>query len=120
MRGKEPSLVEKFEDLLLAEPEITRTGPGDGHSLEREQQLQQFISRKLAEKKPVTVKFGDKSIEVREQFDHIIARLSVLKPLGNSLAAIDPVHAGLPWAGVCLLLSVSNCINPWKPFYQFP
>jgi hypothetical protein len=33
--------------------------------------------------------------------------LNKFKDIGTTIAGLDPVHAGLPWAGICLLLQVS-------------
>ena len=107
MKSKEPTLIKKFEELLLAEPEITSVGSDHGDGIEREKQLQNYIARKSAEKNPVTIDFGEKSIEVRKQFDRVIAGILAIKPLGDSLAPMAPLYASLPWAGVCLLVSVS-------------
>lgn len=47
---------------------------------------------------------GSHSIEVREQVDRIIKIVTVAKDFVSSVASLDPIHAGLPWAGVCMLL----------------
>ena len=103
MKEKDPSLVQKYKELSLAEPELNSA------DLEAGDQLQKYIERKAADKNPITIHVGDKSIEVRKQFDRIIAGIKAFKPLGDSLASVAPIHAGLPWAGVCLLVSV--CTN---------
>ena len=43
---------------------------------------------------------------LRKQIEHIVNVIKVVKDLGSSIAGIDPLHAGLPWAGVCLLLTL--------------
>jgi len=52
------------------------------------------------------VSLGKKSIELREQIDRVLQIVIVAKDLGSSLASMDPIHAGIPWAGVCVLLPV--------------
>lgn len=50
---------------------------------------------------------GDTSVIIGEQVDKIVEAVTAVKDLGTSLATLDPVHAGIPWAGICVLLSVS-------------
>jgi hypothetical protein len=99
---KHPTLVGKYNEMLLSEPEITPAG------LKREKQLRMFIDRKLKERKPPKAETGETSIDFRKQYDRIVAGIMVIKPVGDAAAALDPIHVGLPWAGACLLLSVSN------------
>ena len=54
------------------------------------------------------INLGDKSIKIREQADRIIKVVLVVKDLISSAASLDPIHAGLPLAGVCMLLPVSE------------
>ena len=46
-------------------------------------------------------------MEVREQVDRIVKLVLVAKDFASAAASLDPIHAGLPWAGVCMLLPVS-------------
>ncbi len=67
---------------------------------------------------------GKKTIKVRDQVDKIIQMIKLFKDAGATAAQVDPVHAGLPWAGVCLVLLVRQAVskavtpsvrpaNPW-------
>ena len=53
-----------------------------------------------------------KAVEVREQVDRIVKVVLVAKDFISSAASIDPIHAGLPWAGVCMLLPVRKSKFP--------
>lgn len=70
--------------------------------------LSDLIERKLAAMKDRQwrVSLGKKSIELREQIDRVLQIVIMAKDLGSSLASMDPIHAGIPWAGVCVLLPV--------------
>lgn len=61
---------------------------------------------KVMEDKQWKFQFGEKSIKVGDQAKKIVEAISVVKDLESSIASMDPVHAGIPWAGVCILLPV--------------
>jgi hypothetical protein len=48
------------------------------------------------------------SIVLRDKVDKIVGWISKLKSVGDIVVNVDPVHAGLPWAGIRLLLQVST------------
>ena len=50
-----------------------------------------------------------KEVSVRETIDSVVKTILVVKDFGSSVAGLDPVHAGLPWAGICVLLTA------WHP-----
>lgn len=54
---------------------------------------------------------GKKTIKVRDQVDKIIKMVQLFKDAGAAAAQADPIHAGLPWAGVCLLLPVRGVLR---------
>ncbi|KAF4624900.1 hypothetical protein G7Y89_g13267 [Cudoniella acicularis] len=51
------------------------------------------------------IRLGRKTIKIRKQVEGIIKVLSAVKDFGTQAAALDPVHAGLPVAGLYLILS---------------
>ena len=61
---------------------------------------------KVMEETQWKFQFGEKSIKVSEQVKKIVDAIIVFKDLGSSIASMNPVHAGIPWAGVCILLPV--------------
>lgn len=98
-----PKLVHALEDLLSTrplEPKIPSSIPN------REDELSGFIDSRLAimNDRKWHVKMGEYSIEIRQQIDRIIKIVTVAKDFGSSLASMDPIHAGIPWAGICVLL----------------
>jgi hypothetical protein len=42
------------------------------------------------------LRWRGKSVKVREQVERIVKVVKVFKDLRNSVAVIDPIHAGLP------------------------
>lgn len=53
------------------------------------------------------VTLAGRELVVREKLDSIIKSIQAFKELGATAAAFDPLHAGLPWAGVCLVMQVA-------------
>lgn len=99
----------------MSEPEIeSTTSLGDEDTSKREKRMSALVDKKLAamNKEQWRFKIGDKAVEVREQVDRIIKVVLVAKDFISSVASIDPIHAGLPWAGVCMLLPVRNLQLP--------
>jgi hypothetical protein len=49
---------------------------------------------------------GSREIVLRDQFDRLVKAVTLFKDVGNAAASIDPLHAGLPLAGFCVLMQV--------------
>jgi hypothetical protein len=77
----------------------------------RNDQVQEIIKSRLQEmqSKQWKVQVGGIDIKVRDQMDRIVGVISAIRDVGSSVAALGPVHAGIPWASVCVLLSVRLC-----------
>jgi len=48
---------------------------------------------------------GGKEYKIREQIGRIVKMIQIVKDFGSQVAGLDPIHAGLLWAGVCVLLT---------------
>lgn len=96
--------------MLSSEPEFDKSANLEHrYGVERQKQMSELITKKLAtmDQRQWRIKLSDdKSIVVREQIDQIVKIVLLVKDFGSSLASMDPLHAGLPWAGVCMLLPV--------------
>lgn len=60
-------------------------------------------------------KVRGREIKIREQFNKIVKAVQVFKDFGSSLAGLDPIHAGIPWAAVNLVLQVWLLITRYPP-----
>lgn len=60
----------------------------------------------LCESKRWRIRFGDSDITLRDEADEMFRRLDKIKQFGDIVVNVDPLHAGLPWAGIRLLLEV--------------
>ena len=50
--------------------------------------------------------FMGRSVVVKEEADKVVGWLNRFTAVGDVVANVDPVHVGLPWAGIRLLLEV--------------
>jgi hypothetical protein len=53
-----------------------------------------------------TFTFAGKKITLKEEADKVVHWLNRFKGVGNIAANADPIHVGLPWAGIRFLLEV--------------
>lgn len=109
LRREKEDLVNDFEKILLSESESGLSASLDSSEpTKREEIMSSFVSKKLAamDDKKWRLDVAGSSIEVREQVDRLLKTILVAKDFISSVASMDPIHAGLPWAGVCMLLSV--------------
>ena len=59
---------------------------------------------KIMDDRKWQLRMGEHSVQIRQQIERIIKIVTVAKDFISSAASMDPVHAGLPWAGICVLL----------------
>jgi hypothetical protein len=52
------------------------------------------------------VTFAGREFILKEEADRVIRWLNRVKEVGDVVVNVDPMHAGLPWAGIRLLLEV--------------
>jgi hypothetical protein len=50
--------------------------------------------------------YCDRQVYVQDQADKLLRFIEKFKSLGDAVANIDPVHVGLPWAGVRFVIEV--------------
>jgi hypothetical protein len=62
--------------------------------------------QKLCEEKKWTFTFRGHMLRLREEADKILQLLDRFKQVGDIVANVDPIHVGLPWAGIRLLLQL--------------
>lgn len=48
-----------------------------------------------------------KEIILHDKVNMICKSIQALKDMGSQIAGLDPLHAGLPWAGFCLLMQTA-------------
>lgn len=99
----DPNLVQKYERMLLKDPE----SPGEE---DLQTKMSGILSRSLNKmtSRQWSIKWKGKPRQMREQVDRIVKVVQIAKDFGSAAAGLDPIHAGLPWAGVCILLQVRS------------
>ena len=50
--------------------------------------------------------YGKHRVVLRDVAEKVTSRLGRLTQIGDIIASVDPIHVGLPWAGIRLLLQV--------------
>ncbi|KAJ5738870.1 hypothetical protein N7493_002025 [Penicillium malachiteum] len=105
LRRDEPDLVTSFERVVASEDESNSTNI-HASTQDRQQRMAALVDKKIAQMndRKWRLSIGKADIEVREKVDQIVKIIMVAKDFISSAASIDPVHAGLPWAGICVLL----------------
>ena len=61
------------------------------------------------------VTFAGREFILKEEADKVICWLNRVKQVGDVIVNVDPVHAGLPWVGIRLLLEVRILSPKLKP-----
>jgi hypothetical protein len=102
LRHGDSELFESYTRVLMGRDTPESACPDQQMLAVINQRLEQMKSRQL------NIKLAGTSIRIREQIDRIVKVVSVVRDSGNTGAALDPVHAGLAWAGVCVLLTVGS------------
>lgn len=98
--------MEKYELVLAKESNDETTNTHVRNSPQRQKQMADLVERKLAamRDKEWKISVRGKPVEVRKQVDRVLKTVLAAKDFVSSVASMDQVHAGIPWAGVCMLL----------------
>lgn len=101
LREKEGNLVKNYEEILS-------NTIGATSELLPQDKMKAVINAKfkVIEERKWEVKLGKNSVAIVPQVERLIKLLQALKDIGSTVAGLDPIHAGIPWAGICILLPV--------------
>lgn len=98
-------LVRQYEEVLKTAAIVSDEAAAD---IQEQIQSVLVLKRKQILQKQWRLQWGNKSIKVRTQIDRIVKIISAFKDAFSVVVTVDPLHAGLPWAGICFLLAVST------------
>ena len=96
LKERERAIIQK--NIL---PNTNDIGSALGDVLKAAQEKQ-----KVCDDKRWTFTIRGRSVMLREEADEVIMWLDRFKAVGDIAVNVDPIHAGLPWAGIRLLLEV--------------
>lgn len=99
---------EGHPDLFGAFEQIQKLAPNSSETLAKQMLDDINKNKKSLMAKQWTIRWKDKTVNVRKHFDNILTGIRVFKDLGSAVASLDPVHAGIPWAGVSVILQVGR------------
>jgi hypothetical protein len=102
LREGHAELVESYDAI------INRTS-GLATNLTVGEKMFEVVSKKLEimTQKQWKLRWRNKSKPVRVLVDRVVRVIRMIKDLAISAASLDPIHAGIPLAGLCILLTVS-------------
>ena len=102
---KHKDLLTKYEAILEESSPALNPETQDSFPKKMQASVQRQVN--VMKRRQWTIQWDQKSIVVREQTERIVKFIQTFSKLGTAIAQIDPVHAGIPWAGVCAILTVS-------------
>ena len=119
LRGTNSKLLEQYEETIMRETQ------GNAHlapvgSLARQEQLSAVVTRRLdsIEKDQKSFIVAGKRVVLQEQFNKFVRIVMFARNSVSQAVSAEP-HAALAWAGVCVLLPVSN--EPFRlQLFHFP
>jgi hypothetical protein len=87
---------------------LEENSPAPGRSPSFPQKMQAVVRHQIEfmKQKQWVLQWDQKSIVVRDQVERIVNLIQTFSKLGTTIAQFDPVHVGIPWAGVCAILTV--------------
>lgn len=108
LRMTNSKLVEQYEESIMQMSQEDACLAPVG-SIARQEQLSIIITKRLAsfEEDKAGFTMAGRKIVLQEKLDKIIRIIMFAKDFVSSAVNADP-HAALAWAGVCMLLPVSN------------
>lgn len=62
--------------------------------------------KRLCEERRWTFQLGKRTLVLRDEAEKVLRGLRKFKEVGDIIVNVDPLHAGLPWAAIRLLLEV--------------
>jgi hypothetical protein len=107
---KNPDLGRAFREILSTESDSPSGVLTFKNYADKENQLSAPVKAQVdrMESREWKIRLGRKTIKIRKQVERIIKILSAVKDFGTQAATLDPIHAGLPVAGLYLILSVGS------------
>jgi hypothetical protein len=96
--------IERYENIVKS---IAKDEDIPKHSTVKEQMAAVVRTRmKIMTNRQWVLQWGPKSFNLRQQVDSIVNVIQKVSSIGSQIAILDPSHAGIAWAGICIVLPV--------------
>lgn len=99
LEEKEPSVFAALQELRK---ESSCTSKDMPHEIT--QIIEQHKNTMENKQWSLPFKVRGREVKIRKQLDNVWKVLQIFNTVGYTLASVDPVHAGIPWAGVSLII----------------
>jgi hypothetical protein len=98
--------IERYESLVKSIAKDEENMPNDSGV---EQQIAAFVRTrmKVMTNKQWMLQWGSRSFSIRQQVDRIVKVIQSVSSIASAAASLDPLHAGIAWAGICVVLPVN-------------
>lgn len=99
--------IERYESLVKSIMKDDENQPNDSGV---EQQMAAFVRTRMEvmTNKQWMLQWGSRSFNIRQQVDRIVKVIQSVSSIGSAAASLDPLHAGIAWAGICVVLPVNT------------
>ncbi|EPE33667.1 Ankyrin repeat-containing protein [Glarea lozoyensis ATCC 20868] len=103
---KHSDLFQKYEPLLADTSSNTSKERAEKVTLQKRMAESVQSRLEVMKSKQWTFQWDRRSVAVWDQAERIVKFVQTFQTLGTGIAQLDPIHAGIPWAGVCALLNL--------------
>ncbi|KAN0120216.1 hypothetical protein V8E51_002424 [Hyaloscypha variabilis] len=100
---------EKYKELFIQYKAILdENSPSKAKKASFPQKMEANVQKQISvmKQKQWVLQWDKKSIVIRDQAERIVKFVQTFSALGDTIAQIDPIHVGIPWAGVCAILTL--------------
>ena len=99
LEGNEPNVFAALQELRKESSCTSKDMPSEISQL-----IEQHRNTMENKQWSLPFKVRGREVKIRKQLDNVWRVLQIFNTVGNTLASVDPVHAGIPWAGVSFII----------------
>ena len=99
LEDKEPSVFAALQDLRKESSRTSKGVPSEISEI-----IEHHRNTMKNKQWSLPFKVRGREVKIRAQLDNIWKALQTFNAVGSILASLDPIHAGIPWAGVSFIV----------------
>lgn len=107
LRDQKPEVVKEYERILASTADVRKDLPLN-------ETMRKVVDNRLgvmtSRQWKIRIPFRKDQMLVTEVVDKVVGLVLKFKDIGNTVASLDPVHAGIPFAAICFILPVSRLL----------